>query len=47
MNLGRGTRDAGIVPEQILSATRNLNSGWNTNQNVPNKKFGAADFGRG
>src|SRR5882724_9136523 len=32
---GRGTRDGGIVPEQILSAARNLNSGWNTDQNVP------------
>ena len=32
---GRGTRDGGILPEQILSAARNLNSGWNTDQNVP------------
>src|SRR6266849_5929904 len=32
---GRGTRDGGIVPEQILSVARNLNSGWNTDQNVP------------
>ena len=31
---GRGTCDGGIVPEQILLSTRNLNSGWNTNQNV-------------
>ncbi len=35
---GRGICDGGILPEQILSAARNLNSGWNTNQNVPFQK---------
>src|SRR6266849_8066638 len=31
---GRGTCDGAILSEQILSAERNLISGWNTNQNV-------------
>ena len=36
---GRGTCDPCILPGQILSPMRNLHSGWDSNQNVPPRKY--------